>query len=91
MALVLQPPQLLMSSVMLTSHPLEFFPSQSSNPVEQAILQMLLEQLGVPFVELQAWPHPPQFVTVVVFVSHPLEAFPSQFAVPVPQEIVVQA
>ena len=61
------------------SQPLDAKPSQFPKPAAQVMPQELPEQVGVPLVELQATPQPPQFgAEEVVLVSQPLTTLPSQ-------------
>jgi hypothetical protein len=47
------------------------------------MLHWPLAQAGVPWLELQAWPHPPHAATeVLMFTSQPLAILPSQLAKP---------
>jgi hypothetical protein len=78
-----QVPQFASVVFRLVSQPFDGAPSQFPNPELQAIEHEPSEQLGVPFVALQAAPQFPQFETFVsVFVSHPVEPIPSQLPKP---------
>lgn len=73
-----QAPQLVFVSSWV-SQPFEGSPSQSPQPALQAMAHFPETQLAVPFVELHALPHAPQFNgSVSVLVSQPFEASPSQ-------------
>lgn len=77
-----QVPQFLVSVVTFTSQPLpRALPSQSTNPLLQAIWHLPALQLGVPLLLLQVEPQPPQWVAVVlVLISQPFVGLASQFA-----------
>lgn len=67
----------------LVSQPFETLLSQLSKPWLQLMPQVLLLQLAVPFVELQALVQLPQRFTLLVrLVSQPLVKLPSQFEKP---------
>jgi hypothetical protein len=76
---VAQVPQWSGSKFKFDSQPLAAFPSQFPRPALQVIPHAPLEQLGVPFEELQTLPHIPQLVTSFPSgVSQPLLKLPSQ-------------
>jgi hypothetical protein len=78
-----QAPQFAVVLVRFTSQPVDANPSQLPKPALHEMEQVPVEQDAVPFVPLQAAPHPPQFAAdVFVFVSQPLTALPSQFPNP---------
>lgn len=72
-------PQLL-SVFRFVSHPFEYKPSQSANPLlHERIAQLPDMHCGVPLATKHALPHVPQlFTSVVVVVSHPFVGLPSQ-------------
>jgi len=78
----LQPPQLLGSVAVSTSHPFAAAMSQSWKPVLQlAIVQTPAAQPLTAFGSMHALPQPPQLPGLVsVLVSQPLAALPSQLA-----------
>jgi hypothetical protein len=82
-----QAPQLLRSSVVGVSQPLEAMPSQLPKPaVHDARVQAPLVQAGLPLANVQVRPQVPQLVTVLVrLVSQPLLSSPSQLPKPVLQ------
>jgi len=57
-------PQLVAEVFRFVSQPFPALLSQSPYPLLQAMSQVPPEQVGVPFVELQATPHAPQFETL---------------------------
>jgi hypothetical protein len=73
------PPQLL-SVFRFVSHPFEYKPSQSANPLaHERMVQLPDVQVGVPLATKHAMPQPPQWFTLfVVVVSQPLAVLPSQ-------------
>lgn len=76
---VLQPPQLLSSSVVLISQPLLASLSQLAKPVLHEIPQLPPEQLAVPLVLLHAFLQAPQLErSVVTSASQPVPTFASQ-------------
>jgi len=78
-----QLPQLLASSVRLTSQPFAALPSQSLKPGLHAEMAHFEDaHAGVPLAAAHALPHPAQFFTsVAVLTSHPFAGLPSQSAV----------
>jgi len=76
--------------VRLTSQPLPALLSQLPKPALHVMLQVPELQFAVPFVVLQALPHPPQLaVFVFTLVSQPLRVSLSQFEKP-PLHVIVQ-
>jgi hypothetical protein len=88
-----QAPQLLVSFVTLTSHPVDASRSQSAKPALQAATEQLdAAQVPVAWAGLHGRPHPPQLATsFVTLTSHPVDAFPSQSAKPTAQAATTQA
>ena len=75
--------------VRLTSQPLPALLSQLPKPLLHVMLHVPELQLAVPFVVLQALPHPPQLaMSVFRLVSQPLRVSLSQFEKPLLHVIV---
>jgi hypothetical protein len=67
------PPQLPTLAFRFVSQPFAALPSQSPKPALQAMLQLPLEQVGLPLAALHTRPQEPQFVgSVAVETSHPV-------------------
>src|SRR6185312_12662538 len=88
-----QPPQLLLSLMVLTSQPSATVPLQLAKPVLQpATVQLPTEQPAVPLGTKHWWPQLPQSLGLVsMLTSHPSVATLLQLAKPVLQLATVHA
>jgi hypothetical protein len=88
---LLHDPQWVVDVLRSVSQPLVVLPSQLPQPDLQVIAQTPPLQLGVPFVELQTLPQPPQLLTFeLMSSSQPLPATPSQSPQPALHPVIVQ-
>lgn len=75
------PPQAVTLLVVAVSQPLPTSPSQLAKPALHTMPHAPFVHDGVPWFELQALLHPPQWaMLVLVLASQPVSAEPSQFA-----------
>ena len=88
-----QPPQLVASLRVSTSHPFDAWPSQSANPPEHAaIAHAPAAHVGVALASEHALPQPPQFAgSDRTSTSHPSGDDPSQSANPVAHAPIAHA